>query len=135
MLANWAHFLASVIIAHGRFERAVIGLRSVIESWTTLRNSVVTEVANAVGGIKEVVLVVLPLEQHTQTPFEALYPAKFARDLAEKINWLTRNPELRKRFGQAGRKRAVEKFSWQAVTAATKQIYTDLSEKNCLSAG
>jgi glycosyltransferase involved in cell wall biosynthesis len=38
----------------------------------------------------------------------------------------TRDPRLRKRFGQAGRKRAEEKFTWQAIAHATKQMYSDL---------
>ena len=50
----------------------------------------------------------------------------FARALAEKINVLMRDPELRKRFGQAGRKRAVEKFSWHAIALATKKMYAEL---------
>jgi starch synthase len=88
-----------------------------------------------VGGIKEVVVdgetgFLVPLEQHTQSPFEALDPDKFARDLAEKINVLMRDRELQKRFGQAGRRRALEKFSWHAIAAATKQMYGELIEKN-----
>ena len=71
----------------------------------------------------------VPLEQHTESPFEALDPDKFARDLAEKINVLMRDPELRKRFGQAGRKRAVEKFSWHAIALATKKMYAELIAK------
>src|SRR5260221_11995201 len=91
-------------------------------------------VASAVGGIKEVVVdgetgFLSPLEQHTESPFEALDPDKFARDLAEKINVLMRDPELRKRFGQAGRKRAVEKFSWHAIALAIKKMYAELIAK------
>ncbi|MGA8479256.1 MAG: glycosyltransferase, partial [Chthoniobacterales bacterium] len=71
----------------------------------------------------------VPLEQHPESPFEALDPDKFARDLAEKINVLMRDPELRKRFGQAGRKRAVEKFSWHAIALATKKMYAELIAK------
>ena len=88
-------------------------------------------VGSAVGGIKEVIVdgetgFLVPLEQHTESPFEALNPDKFARALAEKINVLMRDPELRKRFGQAGRKRAVEKFSWHAIALATKKMYAEL---------
>ena len=91
-------------------------------------------VGSAVGGIKEVIVdgetgFLVPLEQHTESPFEALDPDKFARDLAEKINVLMRDPELRKRFGQAGRKRAVEKFSWHAIALATKKMYAELIAK------
>jgi starch synthase len=91
-------------------------------------------VASAVGGIREVVVdgetgFLVPLEQHSESPFEALDPDKFARDLAEKINVLMRDPELRKHFGQAGRKRAIEKFSWRTIALTTKQLYADLVEK------
>jgi glycosyltransferase involved in cell wall biosynthesis len=41
-----------------------------------------------------------------------------------------RDPELRKRMGQAGRRRALEKFSWQAIAVETKQMYVELIEKN-----
>ena len=37
-----------------------------------------------------------------------------------------RDPELRRRFGEAGRKRAVDKFSWGAIAHQTKQLYEEL---------
>src|SRR5438876_11479857 len=59
-------------------------------------------VASAVGGIKEVVVdgetgFLVPLEQMSESPFEPLYPEKFARDLAEKINLLMHDEKLRER--------------------------------------
>ena len=88
-------------------------------------------VATAVGGIKEVVVdgetgFLVPLEQMTESPFEPLDPQKFSRDLATKINILMANPELREKFGKAGRKRALEKFSWSAIAAETKKLYESL---------
>jgi alpha-maltose-1-phosphate synthase len=88
-------------------------------------------VAAAVGGIKEVVVdggtgFLVPLEQMQTTPFEAVNPDKFSRDMAEKINLLMANPDLRKMFGEAGRKRAVEKFSWASIAAETKKMYESL---------
>jgi len=85
-------------------------------------------VASAVGGIKEVVVdgetgFLVPLEQMNESPFEATNPEKFARDLAERVNDLMRNPELRKRFGEAGRKRAEEYFSWTKIAERTKALY------------
>ena len=90
-------------------------------------------VASAVGGIKEVVVdgetgFLVPLEQSQTSPFEPLDPDKFSRDLAGKINKLMRDPELRQQFGKAGRKRAVEKFSWNAIAAETKKLYESLAE-------
>ena len=91
-------------------------------------------VASAVGGIKEVVVdgetgFLVPLEQMNESPFEATNPEKFARDLAERVNDLMRNPELRKRFGEAGRKRAEEYFSWTKIAERTKALYGKLLTK------
>ena len=91
-------------------------------------------VASAVGGIKEVVVdgetgFLAPLEQMNESPFEATNPEKFARDLAERVNDLMRNPELRKRFGEAGRKRAEEYFSWTKIAERTKALYGKLLTK------
>jgi glycosyltransferase involved in cell wall biosynthesis len=62
----------------------------------------------------------------TESPFEPLYPEKFARDLAEKINLLMHDEKLRDRFGKAGRKRAEQKFSWSAIAQQTKALYQSL---------
>ncbi|MEA3164797.1 MAG: hypothetical protein QOE88_2615 [Verrucomicrobiota bacterium] len=88
-------------------------------------------VASAVGGIKEVVVdgetgFLVPLEQMQTTPFEAVDPDKFSRDMAEKINLLMADPALCKKFGQAGRQRAVDKFSWASIAAETKKMYESL---------
>jgi glycosyltransferase involved in cell wall biosynthesis len=60
------------------------------------------------------------------SPFEPVNPDKFSRDLAEKINQLMADKSLREKFGAAGRKRAVEKFSWAAIAAETKKMYESL---------
>jgi glycogen synthase len=88
-------------------------------------------VASAVGGIKEVVVdsetgFLVSLEQMKESPFEATNPEKFARDLAARVNQLMRDPQLRERFGKAGRKRAEENFSWAAIAAKTKALYETL---------
>ncbi len=88
-------------------------------------------VASAVGGIKEVVAdgktgFLVPLEQMTESPFEAKNPEKFARDLAGRVNDLMADPAMREQFGRAGRKRAEEKFSWGAIAAETQALYASL---------
>jgi starch synthase len=88
-------------------------------------------VASAVGGIKEVVVdgetgYLVPLEQMQESPFEPVDPDKFSRDFAEKINQLMRDEHLRQKFGEAGRRRAVEKFSWSTIAAETKKMYESL---------
>lgn len=88
-------------------------------------------VASAVGGIKEVVEhgetgLLVPLDQRTETPFDPLEPAQYSRDLAEAINHLMADPERRKRMGIAGRRRAVDKFSWTSIAHRTKALYETL---------
>ncbi len=89
-------------------------------------------VASAVGGIKEVVVdgetgFLVPVEQMKESPFEPIHPEKFERDLATRINELMANPELRKKFGRAGRKRAEEKFGWGAIAKETIHLYRTVS--------
>src|SRR6516164_7242611 len=89
-------------------------------------------VASAVGGIKEVVAdgetgLLVPLQQMNESPFEATDPEEFASDLAKRVNELMRDRQLREQFGKAGRKRAVEKFSWSAIAAETKKLYESLA--------
>ena len=92
-------------------------------------------VASAVGGINEVVVdgetgFLIPLEQMKESPFEAINPEKFARDLAHGINELMRNRRLREDFGTAGRKRVEDNFSWAAIAEKTKMLYETLSVKS-----
>src|SRR5262249_17517305 len=91
-------------------------------------------VASAVGGIREVVVdgetgFLVPLEQMDESPFEAIDPEKFARDLAERVNQLMRDRQLRERFGKAGRKRVEEHFSWSAIAEKTKRLYESLKRE------
>lgn len=88
-------------------------------------------VACAVGGIKEVVLPgetgwLVPLAQMSESPFEALHPEVFSKDMAARINQLMADPDMRARFGKAGRARAEEMFSWRAIAAQTYALYTRL---------
>lgn len=87
-------------------------------------------VASATGGIKEVVVdgetgYLVPFEQDPVTNFPTK-PDQFAKDLAEKISNLLSNPEKCKRFGEAGRKRVEEKFSWTAIADQTIDLYRTL---------
>jgi glycogen synthase len=88
-------------------------------------------VASAVGGIKEVVIheetgFLVPLDQHTESPFEAKDPDQFARHLADPINQLLGDPGLCRRMGEAGRKRAMEVFSWRAIAREVRDLYQSL---------
>jgi glycogen synthase len=88
-------------------------------------------VASAVGGIKEVVVdgetgYLVPLEQMKESPFAPVNPEQFSRDFAARVNELMADPARREAFGKAGRKRAVEKFSWSAIAEQTHELYTQL---------
>ena len=88
-------------------------------------------VASAVGGIKEVVVegetgYLVPLEQMKESPFEAVDPAWFARDLAARINTLMADPALRASMAAAGRKRVEEHFGWPAIAKRTAELYETL---------
>jgi glycogen synthase len=87
-------------------------------------------VASAVGGIKEVVvpeetgvLIDLPMKEGS---FDPIDPAAFSADLAAAINRVALDPELRARFGAAGRRRVEEHFSWDAIAERTAELYRSL---------
>ena len=88
-------------------------------------------VASAVGGIKEVVVpgetgLLVPLEQMTESPFEATDPERYARDLADAINTIMADPVRAAEMGKAGRKRAEELFSWSAIARQVHALYAEL---------
>jgi alpha-maltose-1-phosphate synthase len=89
-------------------------------------------VASAVGGIKEVVVdgetgYLVPFDQDPVTGFP-LDPDRFARDLGAKLSDLLGDPAKCKRFGEAGRRRAEEKFSWTRIGEQTIELYQSLIE-------
>lgn len=90
-------------------------------------------VASAVGGIKEVVIpgetgILIPLEQQQEAPFEPVDPEKFALDLAQGINELISNPELRTSMGIKSRQRVEDHFDWKAIAEKTKELYTSIKK-------
>jgi starch synthase len=90
-------------------------------------------VASATGGIKEVVVegetgFLVPFEQDPVTGFAA-DGEKFARDLAGRLTELISDPERCRRFGEAGRRRAEETFSWRAIAKQTVGLYQRLLEQ------
>lgn len=76
--------------------------------------------ASRVGGIPEVV-------SHQQTGELVDYTEsdipKFEAALTEAITRLMAEPELLKKYGQAGRERAIAEFGWDAVAATTLALY------------
>jgi glycogen synthase len=87
-------------------------------------------VASAVGGIPEVVVpdetgLLVDLEIRTGT-FNPANPARFSADLAAAINRVALDPGLGERFGQAGRRRVEDHFSWAAIARQTMDLYRSL---------
>ncbi|RQX11521.1 glycogen synthase [Micromonospora arida] len=85
-------------------------------------------VATATGGIPEVVAngetgLLVPIEQATDGSGTPLDPDRFVADLAAAINTLLADPARTERFGLAGRRRAVEHFSWDAIARQTLDVY------------
>ena len=88
-------------------------------------------VASAVGGIKEVVVngetgILVPVEQQNVAPFEPTDPDKFARDLADGVNKVINNKELKESMAINGRKRVEEHFDWIAIAKQVEELYKSL---------
>ena len=45
------------------------------------------------------------------------------RDLADAVNALVAEPEKARQYGQAGRQRCIEEFSWAHIAEQTLEIY------------
>jgi alpha-maltose-1-phosphate synthase len=87
-------------------------------------------VASSTGGIKEVVVndetgYLVPFDQDpvTGVPSE---PEIFAKDLGSRINELLVDEKKCRRFGDAGRRRVEETFSWTAIAHQTIDLYRRL---------
>jgi len=90
-------------------------------------------VASAVGGIKEVVVdgetgILVPLEQQQEAPFEPVNPDTFAKDLANGINKVINNPELKEKMAINGRKRVEETFDWEAIAKQVEELYKSVKK-------
>jgi alpha-maltose-1-phosphate synthase len=90
-------------------------------------------VASATGGIKEVVVdgetgYLIPFDQDAVTSYP-VDPEKFSRDLAAGINRLLEDPERCKRFGEAGRRRVENTFSWGTIARQTIRLYVQLIQQ------
>src|SRR3954464_8495856 len=90
-------------------------------------------VATATGGIVEVVVdgetgYLVPIEPGDDGTGAPRDPAKFASAFAERVNAVIADPEQARRFGKAGRRRAVESFAWPAIAEQTSQLYRRLCD-------
>jgi alpha-maltose-1-phosphate synthase len=95
-------------------------------------------VATATGGIPEVVVDgetgwLVPIEQvqdGTGTPVD---PDRFVADLAAALTDAVSDIARADRMGLAGRRRAVESFSWGSIGEQTNQVYLDVLRRRMLA--
>jgi starch synthase len=85
-------------------------------------------VATATGGIPEVVVDgetgwLVPIEQVADGSGAPVDPDRFVSDLAWALNQAVSDPQRARRFGQAGRRRVVESFSWSSIGEQTMAVY------------
>jgi glycogen synthase len=85
-------------------------------------------VAAAVGGIPEIVEpgetgILVPIEPRSATDPEPQDADRYSRDLAEAINTLLDDPDLRADMGAKSRARVEAEFSWTSIARQTVAFY------------
>jgi len=89
-------------------------------------------VATRTGGIPEVVAdgetgILVPIDPDPADPYGAPRDADaFAASFADAVNTLIADPARSAAMGAAGRRRAVEHFSWTAIAERTRDLYASL---------
>ena len=88
-------------------------------------------VATATGGIVEVVEdgdtgLLVPIEPGDDGTGAPRDPDRFAGDFAERVNALVGDPDRAAAMGRAGRRRAIEQFSWSMIAEQTSALYRSL---------
>jgi starch synthase len=88
-------------------------------------------VATATGGIPEVVAdgetgLLVPIEQTADGTGTPVDPDRFVADLADRVNALIAEPERAAVMGKAGRRRAIDHFSWSRIAHRTHALYDSL---------
>jgi len=89
-------------------------------------------VGTATGGIPEVVVDgvtgrLVPIDQVQDGTGTPLNPERFVSDLAAVLTEVVSDPERAMAYGTAGRARAAEDFSWQAIADATRALYREVT--------
>ncbi len=83
-------------------------------------------VASAVGGIPEVVVdgeTGLLVPYNPARAEDPEFVSNFESEFAEKVNRVTRDADLARRFGLAGRQRCIDEFSWEQIAKQTIEVY------------
>ncbi len=88
-------------------------------------------VATATGGIVEVVDdgdtgLLVPIEPGDDGTGAPRDPDRFAGDFAERVNALIADPDRAAAMGRAGRRRAIEHFSWSMIAEQVSALYHSL---------
>jgi len=86
-------------------------------------------IGSAVGGIPEIIVeaatgYLIPLEPVSRTDFNPKHPEQFQKAFAAKVNLLLEDEALANTMGKAGRKRVLEKFSWESIAKTTFNYYS-----------
>jgi starch synthase len=81
-------------------------------------------VASDVGGIPEVIV---DGETGVLVHYDPSGTDAFESGLAEAVNALVADPERARRYGDAGRQRCIEEFSWARIAEQTLEIYRKVS--------
>ena len=81
-------------------------------------------VASDVGGIPEVVA---DRQTGLLVHYNAADPAHFELPLAEAVNSLVADPSRARQYGEAGRQRCIQEFSWAHIAEQTLEIYRKVS--------
>ena len=81
-------------------------------------------VASDVGGIPEVVS---DRQTGLLVHYDADNPARFEVQLGDAVNSLVAEPEKARQYGQAGRQRCIQEFSWAHIAEQTLEIYRKVS--------
>lgn len=88
-------------------------------------------VGSAVGGIPEIIIegetgYLIELESISRTDFNPKNPEIFQKNFAAKVNLLLNDEHLADQMGKAGRKRVLEKFSWESIAQTTFNYYKEV---------
>ncbi len=89
-------------------------------------------VGTATGGIPEVVVDgvtgrLVPIEQvqdGTGTPVD---PERYVADLARVLTEVVTDADTARAYGEAGRQRAIDAFSWTAIAKETAALYAEVA--------
>jgi alpha-maltose-1-phosphate synthase len=92
-------------------------------------------VATATGGIPEVVAdgetgLLVPIEQAGDGSGTPLDPDRFVADLASAVTRMLEDPKAAEEMGRAGRRRAVEHFSWDSIAQRTMDVYRSVIDRH-----